>query len=124
MKNLIQAALIGALALAASAQAADQQVAIHKAWADNFQDYQREYQLANGETVTLISRRDEMYAALSDGKLHRIAPAERGTFVALDGAFTVHIELGEGEDDAHGWYAAARHDMRLADNKQPFTSGR
>jgi len=113
MKTIIQAALIGALAMAANVHAQDG-TPPGKVWAEDLSPYLREFKLANGETLKLTSWNGLIYAKLSSGMKHRVVPAERGTFVAVDGTLSLHIEPGEAEA-ASGWVTSGElPDARLA----------
>lgn len=127
MKSVIFAVMVGALGLAGGAQAEDGQGAdkvppksVRRVWIENLQPYQREYQLSNGETVTLTQRGNLMYASLSSGPWHRVEATGRGSFEALDGSLKLHVDLKDDETVA-GWVSLAPgQDVNLA-GRQPQT---
>jgi hypothetical protein len=127
MKTVIFVAILGALGLAGGAQADDghgadkaPQAGIRRVWIENLQPYQREYQLSNGETVTLTKRGNLMYAYLSSGPWHRVEATGRGSFAALDGSLKLHVDLRD-DETVQGWLSLAPgKDIDLA-GQQPQT---
>ncbi len=125
MKTVIFVAMLGALAGGAQAedgQGADKapHAGIRRVWIENLQPYQREYQLSNGETVTLTKRGNLMYAYLSSGPWHRVEATGRGSFAALDGSLTLHVDLRD-DETVQGWLSLAPgKDIDLA-GQQPQT---
>ncbi len=121
MKTLISVVTLGALALAGAARAGDNatvsyhpQPSVHQVWIEDLEPYQREYQLSNGDVLTLSKRSGSMYAQLNSGEWHRIVATGRGSFAALDGTFTIHIDLID-DDNASGWLSPGPDsDARLA----------
>lgn len=124
MKFMTTALMLAALGLACGAQAADgadntQRQVTRRVSFEDFQPYQREYQLANGETVTLTKRGNLTYAFLSKGNWHRVEATGRGTFAALDGSLTIHVDLAS-EEVVGGWVSLAEgNDLKLAGAPAP-----
>ena len=96
MKTIIQAILIGVLALAANARAA-----AVEAWPGDINDYVQEYRLANGDKLSLTNRNGLFFAKLGSGMRHQVKPAAPGVFVAVDGSFIVQVILSK-EGEASG----------------------
>ncbi|MFA9219000.1 MAG: hypothetical protein ACEQSK_18105 [Sphingomonadaceae bacterium] len=101
MKAMTVAVMLAVLGLAGSVQAAG---AVDTA--ERITAYQGEYQLANGDTLTLRRRGNQAYAALGNGDWQRIKATGRGSFATLDGKLSIHIELAD-DSAASGWVAQA-----------------
>jgi hypothetical protein len=68
---------------------------------DEFYNYMRDYDLANGQTLSVYARGEKVYASVDGALRHELVASAANTFYARDGQLKVNIDL-HGEDDASG----------------------
>lgn len=73
-----------------------------KMWPADYDTYKGRYSLANGQTLSIVSRGLNMYAHIDDDQWHKIAVAAPNTFVALDRQLKMEINLVE-RGEPKGW---------------------
>jgi hypothetical protein len=60
---------------------------------DDMYKFSRTYDLANGKSLTLFSRLDEMYAVVDGGTWHMLDYEGKNTFVSKDKMMTIHVDI-------------------------------
>lgn len=71
-------------------------------WAQDYDDYRRNYTLANGQTLSIAPRGMHMHARIDDGQWHKIVVTAPNTFVALDRQLEMEIKLLD-DEKVSGW---------------------
>lgn len=113
MKRLMLVALLGSLPLAAPAQTTpDSAVTIrgysielpakpYRMFRGDFDDYQRVYDLSNGDTLALRQIGNRMVGQLGEGEQKELVAAAPGVFVARDRALKITL-IRDNFDDFKG----------------------
>lgn len=114
MKTLCLAIVLGGLALAPALQAQPSEdtvsvpvsarqlrielpAAYSKMWPQDYLDLMANYSLSNGQTLSIVGRGLNMYAAIDRGPLHKIVSTSRNNYVALDRQLKMEIVLHDDE---------------------------
>lgn len=133
MKTLCLAIILGGLALspALQAQPSEDTVSVpvsahqlrielpdayYKMWPQDYLELMANYSLSNGQTLSIVSRGTNMYAAIDRGPLHKIVSTGRNNYVALDRQLKMEI-VRHDEENVSGSVTMVVPSQSLSDGR-------
>jgi len=80
----------------------------------DYYNYIRDYDLANGQTLSVFARGETIFASVDGAVRHELVASNANTFYARDGQLKMNINL-QGENDASGTLYMVVPQQTLAD---------